>query len=91
MRNGLVIGRTGSHSWFYNDQLHRADDSPAYEYNGDKWWYQYGKRHRHVGPAVNYGSIVLRWFRWFVNGSEYTEDEFNNHNMVLMYRFINGQ
>lgn len=47
--------------WWYNNYVHRKN-GPAYVHrkngpaieciNGDKYWLQFGKRHREDGPAV---------------------------------------
>ena len=65
----------GYTAWYLNDQLHR-EDGPALEYEfGDKSWYLNGKLHCTLGPAINWddGSYI----KWFINGVEYSEEEFN--------------
>lgn len=52
---------------------HRLD-GPAVEYsNGEKAWYQDGKRHRLDGPAVEYSNGGKFWY---IEDKEYTEEEF---------------
>ena len=42
---------------------------------GDKFWYLNDKLHREDGPAVERASGNKRWY---LNGEELTETEFNN-------------
>jgi hypothetical protein len=49
-------------------------------YNGSKWWYLNGKRHRTDGPAIEYAS---GYKAWFINGKEYSEEDFNIIKEVL--------
>ena len=63
------------HVKYYNErnQLHRLD-GPAIEYSdGDKAWWQNGKRHRLDGPAYE-GSDGSK--AWWIEGKKYTEKEF---------------
>jgi len=41
--------------------------------NGDRGWYLNGERHREDGPAIEYADGLSVWF---LNGIEYTEEEF---------------
>ena len=51
--------------WRHNGQLHRDNDEPAVIFDdGERGWYQQGKRHRDNGPAVisNTGSSAYYQF-----------------------------
>jgi hypothetical protein len=65
----------GHKEWYQNGKLHRLD-GPAIEHakGGNKYWYQNDKLHRLDGPAVEYSNGV-KW--WFIEGTRYTEEEFN--------------
>ena len=41
---------------------------------GDKYWFLNNKLHRKDGPAVE---CANGYTRWYLNGKEYTEAEFN--------------
>jgi hypothetical protein len=66
--------KNGSKYWFQNGKLHR-DNGPAEEFsNGVKIWYKNGLTHRLDGPAYEYKENK----EWYIEGKEYTEEEFNN-------------
>ena len=63
------------HKFYYSHKemtvLHR-EDGPACEcYNGNKVWYQNGKRHREDGPACEYATGDKEWY---LNGKLHRED-----------------
>jgi hypothetical protein len=63
----------GTRQWWFKGKLHRIG-GPAVEYaDGAKEWWVDGKRHNTDGPAIKWDGIA----RWFVNGRELTEEEFN--------------
>jgi hypothetical protein len=71
MKQGLIIDKDGTKSWFLNGELHR-EDGPAIEYkNGSKAWYINGKLHREDGPAVENSNGDKGWF---LNGIHHRED-----------------
>lgn len=72
MKNGRYEDNDGV-GWYLNDLLHR-EDGPAIEAIGYDEWYQHGLLHREDGPAVE---SWLGEKLWFLNGSELTEEEFN--------------
>ena len=89
IKNGLVIDFDGTKRWYYNDVYHRFG-GPAIEYRfGGKHWFQNGRQHRLDGPA--YVSLYDQIKHYYVDGVFYSESEFNNHPLVLMYRFVNGK
>jgi len=58
--------------WWVNGRLHRLDGPAEVGLSYQKWWVD-GKLHRLNGPAV---VRVDGPPHWFVNGREFTEDEF---------------
>ena len=62
-------------------ELHR-EDGPAVIFEGgvEQMWYRNGKLHREDGPAVAiaYSNIGVYISRWYLNGVNYTEGEYNN-------------
>jgi len=67
-----------SEEWFFNGNLHRENDLPAYTYNGDKYWYKHGERHRTNGPAVECDDGCLQWW---LNGKRYLTQQ--DHELAL--------
>ena len=64
--------------------VHR-EDGPAIEYtNGTKYWLMDNKRHRVDGPAVEWCDGTKYWF---INGEPLTEEDFNNHPLVIELKF----
>ena len=64
--------------------LHR-ENGPAVEWDdGEKWWYFEDKKHRLDGPAVEYSDGRELWF---INDDRLSEEEFNNHPLVIEHRF----
>ncbi len=62
---------------YLNDknELHRIN-GPAIEYsNGDRYWFENGKRHRLDGPAIEFSSGSKEYW---INGRQLSEEEFNN-------------
>ena len=68
----------GDKAWYQNGKLHRLD-GPAVEFaNGDDEWWQNGELHREDGPAIEHAAYK----RWFIEGKELSEEEFNARNKV---------
>ena len=56
-------------------KVSHRDDGPAIEYtNGDKVWYQHGKRHRLDGPAVEWDNGNKEFW---VDGKYLSQEEFD--------------
>jgi hypothetical protein len=69
-----ILHDNGSKSWYLNNERHRLD-GPAIEYfNGSSRWFLHNVLHRIDGPAVE---IKGKPYQWWINGREFTEDEFN--------------
>lgn len=59
--------------WYINNERHR-EDGPAMTWGVDgKSWWKHGIYHREDGPAWIEGDVK----RWFLNGKNLTESEFN--------------
>jgi hypothetical protein len=73
------ISDDGNKYWYLNGKLHRTD-GPAIEseYWGNHWVVN-GRPHRTDGPAVERPDGK----EWYVNGKEYTEEEFEIVKQVL--------
>ena len=72
----------GSKVWYLNGLRHRIN-GPAVENNvsGHKEWFVNDQLHRLDGPAIEYASGTKKWF---INGDELTEEEFNG--MITLKR-----
>ena len=69
--------RDGTTLWKRYGKFHRLD-GPAVEFaSGTKEWWQNGKRHRLDGPAYLGAKGTSFSPSWFINGKEYSENEFN--------------
>jgi len=69
--------RDGTSVWKRYGKFHRLD-GPAVEFaSGTKEWWQNGKRHRLDGPAYLGAKGTSFSPSWFINGKEYSENEFN--------------
>jgi hypothetical protein len=65
------------------EELHRLD-GPAVQFgSGHKEWWINGKLHRLDGPAI-VGSD--RTEEWWVDGIKLTQQEFEQHPLVVFYR-----
>ena len=66
---------SGVKEWYLNNQRHR-EDGPARIWVGEcrEWWFK-NQLHREDGPAIEFEDGTKAWF---LNGVEYTEEEFNN-------------
>ena len=64
---------SGERWWYRNGKLHRTDGPAVVYANGTRYWWQNGLLHRTDGPAV----ITAEIKRWYINGKELTEAEFN--------------
>ena len=71
----IVVDEKGTRRYYNkDDRLHRTN-GPAVEYtDGTKRRLQDGQYHRIDGPAMEYPTGDNRWF---INGKELTEAEFN--------------
>ena len=80
---------------WYNElgQNHRADNKPAVigSVGVSSRWYVNGVLHRLDGPAsiIRHADNNYVYF-WYINGWPQSESEFNDHTLVVMYRFVNG-
>ena len=67
----------GITEWYQYGVLHRDNDLPAIDLcNGYGEWYIQGKKHRTNGPAVFYSLEHVEVKEWWLEGIEYTEEEF---------------
>jgi hypothetical protein len=83
MKNGLVVGRLGTKSWFKDDKLYR-EDGPSVEYaNGSRYWYINDELHRDDGPAVENANGTVGWY---LNGVEYAEEEHPFNKFILEHK-----
>jgi hypothetical protein len=64
----------GCYEWHLNGILHRIG-GPAIHDSAYDYWYVDGKRHRLDGPAVIKADGSSK--KWYIEGKEYTESEFN--------------
>ena len=73
----------GNKYWFVDGKQHRID-GPAIELaNGTKYWFVDGKIHRLDGPAIELADGNKFWY---IDDKELTEEEFNQHPAVCMYK-----
>jgi hypothetical protein len=81
------IQANGTQGWYLNGKRHRTDGPAVIRANGDRAWYLNDNLHRTDGPAVilaNDASRQCSWaahhsrLEWWVNGREYTEQEWQN-------------
>lgn len=60
----------------YSDRLkkwRKGNKSSIKWYNGTKFWYKDGKKHRIDGPAVEYSN---GYKYWYIEGKEYPKKEY---------------
>lgn len=70
-------------AYYLDGQLHRLD-GPALEWlDGTKRWKKAGKLHCLSGPAEEYADGSRYWW---VEGNEYSEEDFNVLPEVIMYK-----
>lgn len=62
--------------YYKNGNLHR-EDGPAVECDEFREWWSHGVLHREDGPACEYEHIGGCSKRWFLNGIEISEEQFN--------------
>ena len=88
MANNSKIDSWGIKRWKCDGLLHRVG-GPAmvFDYGSKEWW-QHGKLHRLDGPAIH-NADGTRY--WLIDDVQMTETEFNNHPLVIMHRFVNGE
>lgn len=71
-----IVSSLGSKGWFKNN-LPSRDDGPAIEfYDGTKWYMKDGKFHRIDGPAVIWGSRSNDQSEYWIDGKQFSEDEY---------------
>jgi hypothetical protein len=77
----------GSKEWFKEGKRHRLDGAAIVHVNGSEMWFKEGKRHRLDGPAVEL-YFNSSWFskQWFIEGKQYSEEEFKK----VSYAILNG-
>ena len=71
MKNGLIVDKDGTKSWFLDDKLHRTDGPAVEHFTGSKVWCVDGKTHRIDGPAFEGTDGTKGW--WF-NGMRHRLD-----------------
>lgn len=65
VKNSDISFKINLVEYFVNGVRHKDDDLPAIDYSdGDKLWYNNGKRHRKGKPAVIYG----KYKAWYKHG-----------------------
>lgn len=58
------IHHNGTRIWHDKDQRIHREDGPAVIYvDGNKVWYQHGKRHRVDGPAIEFVNGYKVWYQ----------------------------
>jgi len=63
--------KNGNVYYRLDKKYHNDGDNPAIIYaNGEKEWWQYGKRHRVGGPAIRYWDCL----EWYENGKRHCVD-----------------
>ena len=72
----VTVSVAGTTCWYKDAKcniLHR-ENGPAVEWvDGDKFWWQNGRRHRTDGPASEWANGTKAWY---IDGVHMTEDEF---------------
>lgn len=84
--DGPAIVADTLEEWWYEGQLHRIG-GPAIVSHRTKQWFVYGRLHRLDGPAFE-EKVRGRFeaFEYRIDGKFYSEEEFNNHPLVIFYR-----
>lgn len=75
-KEGCYKGEYGIIRWYKNNLLHKEGEPATIDILNNKHWFIDGKLHREDGPAIERGNISSRSNRWFIQGIEYTEEEF---------------
>jgi hypothetical protein len=79
-----VVRDTGEQIWYDAKLgLHRLDGPAWVHPNGRKEWHVANELHRLDGPAVENPD---RENLWFIDGKNFSEEEFNRHPKVNKYR-----
>jgi hypothetical protein len=82
------IDNNGNIRYELNGKLHRLD-GPAFIWkNGDGQWYKNGKLHRLDGPAILWKNEIARIEEYWIEGVEYTEQEFLNLSRQIKLKTI---
>lgn len=83
-----TVWSNGGEEWWLNGMPHRDDGPSSHLACGAQFWHRHGKLHRLDGPAAM--ASCGKWhfhglcisdqvggpFQWWVNGKQFTEDEF---------------
>ena len=59
--------------WYMNGNLHRIGAAAAEHISGNKYYYEYGQRHREDGPAEIYNGQEA----YYLNDKLYSKDDFD--------------
>ena len=78
-----VIWANGQKEWWIDGKPHRLDGPAIDSVDGIKIWYVNGELHRLDGPAVEW---VNGNKSWYINDKKLTEEAFNRHPAVLLYK-----
>jgi hypothetical protein len=70
-----------------HNKLHCVDGPALTFQNGTQAWFINGKRHRIDGPAIEHASGSKQWW---VDGEELTQQQFEQHPLVIFYRLSKG-
>jgi hypothetical protein len=62
MKNGLIIDKDGTKSWWLNGERHRVDGPAMEDNDGSKEWWLNGELHRVDGPAIEWHDGTKSWF-----------------------------
>jgi hypothetical protein len=78
-----VVWSNDNKEWWLNGKRHRLG-GPAIEWiNGHKEWWIEGRFHRLDGPAVKWSNGDEQWW---VMGKKLTQEEFEQHPLVVFCR-----
>jgi hypothetical protein len=82
----IRFDKLGTQYHYKNGQLH-CETGPAIIYgdNVKEWWFE-GQSHRLDGPAVTSPSGNIHIIKWYVHGVQLTEEQFNEHPLVIAYQ-----
>lgn len=73
----------GTIYYLSNGKIHSLDGPAIEHHDRTKLWYKEGKIHRIDGPAAEYPNGNKHWW---IEGNRYSEEEFNEHPEVIMYK-----
>ena len=66
----------GKKLWYKEGVLHRNGEPAIITFNEEYMWYQHGLLHREDGPAYVWKFIFGDVQQWYLNGIEYSEEDF---------------